>query len=106
MVKGMKVNVSVNVSIKAEDIKIDDFCKTIDREKRDNNYFKNIDLEVGASIGMGIEEMEGDIDLRELGDLINKSLSEEIGRQVREQIEEKRDSSSEPEQKEDDTEEK
>ena len=106
-IKGMKVNVSVNVSIKAEEINNDNFCKSGGRDRRDNDSITGLDLGLGASIDMGIESIEGDIDLRELGDIINKSLSDEIGRQIKEQMRNNEETSSESEeQKEDDTEEK
>lgn len=90
MVKGFELSVSVNATIKGS-FDIDEnenrnYNENDTRSRSNKTKVNDMDLGVNASIIIKMDECEGDIDLKELGDLVKTSLSDEIGRQIKEQL--------------------
>lgn len=89
-VKGLKLNVTVGVSVKANSI------KTFEKRSRDEKDYHRFDtstdegtginIEANAGIEMGFDSYEGEINLEELSNLIQTSLKDTIKNQVEEQL--------------------
>ena len=85
-IKGFKVNVTVNMSVKAEEIKLSNIRKHDDLDERSSNEFaKGIDATVGATVELSIEEAEGD----NLFGEIDEVLSDELVNQLTEKLADK-----------------
>ena len=85
LVKGLKV--TVNVSVKAGEIGTCNFRHEESRERKNDEVYKDLDLSVSA--GIELAESDGDIDLREISDLLHNSLTESIREQVKECLDER-----------------
>lgn len=93
-VKGLKLNVTVGVSVKANSI------KTFEKRSRDEKDYHRFDtstdegtginIEANAGIEMGFDSYEGEINLEELSNLIQTSLKDTIKNQVEEQLNDKK----------------
>ena len=85
-IKGCKINVTVNVDVKAEEIKLSNIRKHDDLDERSSNEFaKGIDATVGATVELSIEEAEGDDLFGEVGEVV----SDEIVNQIAEKLSDK-----------------
>ena len=85
LIKGLKV--TVNVSVKAGEIGTCNFRHEESRERKNDEVYKDLDLSVSA--GIELAESDGDVDLREISDLIHHSLKDSIKEQVKECLDEK-----------------
>ena len=79
-IKGLKV--TVNVSVKAGEIGTCNFRHEEGRERKNDEVYKDLDLSVSA--GIELAESDGDVDLRELSDLLHYSIKEQVRDQVKE----------------------
>ena len=84
-IKGLKV--TVNVAIKANEIATCNFRHSESGERRNEEAYKGLDINVSA--GIELAESDGEVDLREISDLIHDSLNESIKDQVKECIDER-----------------
>ena len=91
-IKGLKV--TVNVSIKADEIGTCNYRHDENRERKNDEVYKGLDLSVSACIE--VAESDGDIDLREISDLLHCSIKEQVEDRVKECID-KRCSKPDPE---------
>ena len=79
-IKGLKV--TVNVSVKAGEIGTCNFRHEEGRERKNDEVYKDLDLSVSA--GIELAESDGDVDLREISDLLRCSIKEQVKDQVKE----------------------
>ena len=84
-IKGLKV--TVNVSIKADEIGTCNYRHDENREQKNDEAYKG--LNINAGVGIELAESNGDIDLREISDLLHNSLTESIREQVKECLDER-----------------
>ena len=85
-IKGCKINVTVNVDVKAEEIKLSNIRKHDDLDERSSNEFaKGIDAKLSAGVELSIEEAEGDNLFGEIDDV----LSDELVNQLTEKLADK-----------------
>ena len=88
-IKGLRINVTVGLSINAEEIKESSFRQRPEyRKDTSDNYGKNIKIGAEAGFDMQVDSYEGEIDLKELGDIIKNNLHGSIREQVKEQLDE------------------
>ena len=85
-IKGFEVNVTVNMSVKAEEIKLSNIRKHEFDEKSSDEFAKGIDATVGASIELSIDEAEGDNLFGEVGDIISDELANQIANKLSEKL--------------------
>ena len=85
LVKGLKV--TVNVGIKADSIATENFRHSESGERRNEEAYKGLDVSVSA--GIELDESDGDVDLREISDLLHQSLTESVKEQVKECLDER-----------------
>ena len=84
-IKGLKV--SVNVAIKADEIATCNFRHDKDHERKNDEAYKGLDVSVSAGIEM--EESDGEVDLREISDLLHHSIKEQVEDRVKECLDER-----------------
>lgn len=85
--EGFKMNVSVNVKVECDYAKTD-HNKFYNNEKRNNfEEFKNLALSAGAELDLSCETYDGEVNLKELTEVIKTSISDSINEQVESQIE-------------------
>ena len=70
-IKGFEVNVTVNMSVKAEEIKLSNNKKHEFDERVVDESAKGIDATVGATVELTIDEAEGDNIFGEIDDVIS-----------------------------------
>lgn len=93
--EGFKMNVSVNVKVECDYAKTD-HNKFYNNEKRNNfEEFRNLALSAGAEVDLSCQTYEGEVDLKELTEVIKTSISDSINDQVESQIEKIRKDTSE-----------
>ena len=80
MLKGLKVN--VNVSIKADEIGTCNYRHDENRERKNDEVYKGLDMSVSA--GIELAESDGEVDLRDISDLLHSSLKEQVEDRVKE----------------------
>ena len=85
LIKGLKVTVSI--SVKADEIGTCGFRHDEGRERKNDEAYKGLDINAG--VGIELAESDGDVDLREISDLIHHSLKDSIKEQVKECLDEK-----------------
>ena len=85
-IKGFEVNVTVNMSVKAEEIKLSNIRKHESDEKSSDEYAKGIDAKLDASIELSIDEAEGDNLFGEVGDIISDELANQIANKLSEKL--------------------
>ena len=81
-IKGLKVNVTVNVSIKADDI----ICKNEkggEFSRRDEKSAKNLDINCGANMEVAADEYSGEVDLNDIKAIIDSNVNEQIKEEVK-----------------------
>lgn len=84
-IRGLKV--TINVGIKADSIATCNFRHHNESgERRNEETYKGLDINVGA--GIELAESDGDLDLREVSDLLRSSLKEQVKEQVKECLDE------------------
>ena len=88
-IKGCKINVTVNVSVKAEEIKLSNIRKHEFDEKSSDEFAKDIDATVGASIELSIEEAEGDNLFGEIDDVISDELVNQLTEKLADKLNKK-----------------
>ena len=79
-IKGLKIN--INVSVKADEIATINHRHDDGRDRRNEEAYKG--LNINAGVGIEIDESNGDVDLREISDLLHNSLTESVREQVKE----------------------
>lgn len=86
-IKGL--NVTVNVAIKANEIATCNFRHHNESgERRNEEVYKGLDINVGADIELA--ESDGEVDLIEISDLLHSSLKDQVKEQVKECLDERR----------------
>ena len=93
-IKGLKVTVSV--SIKADEIGTCNYRHDENRERKNDEAYKGLDINAG--VGIELAESDGDVDLREISDLLRYSIKEQVRDQVKECLNEAQKSESDFEQ--------
>lgn len=89
-IKGLKVTVTVDMDIRAEEIKLSNIRKHDDLDERSSNEFaKGIDAKLGASIELSIDEAEGDNLFGEVGDVISDELANQIANKLSDKLNKK-----------------
>ena len=86
MIKGLKV--TINVSVKADEIATTNYRHDENRERRDEEAYKGIDINVGADIELA--ESDGEVDLGEISDILHISLKDQVKEQIKECLDERR----------------
>ena len=84
-IKNLKINVTVNMSVKAEEIKLSNNKKHEFDERVVDESAKGIDATVGATVELTIDEAEGDSIFGEIDDV----LSDELVNQLTEKLADK-----------------
>ena len=69
--KNLKLNVTINVNIKGDEISY--------VGNNTNESFKGLDLQVGGSVGIDVESI--DVPTEELVELVNSELREQLSRE-------------------------
>ncbi|MCI6456901.1 MAG: hypothetical protein MSA56_04210 [Clostridium sp.] len=91
-IKGCKINVTVNVDVKAEEIKLSNIRKHDDLDERSSNEFaKGIDAKLGASIDLTIDEAEGDNLFGEIEDVVSDELANQLAEKLSDKFVEKKE---------------
>ena len=86
-IKNLTINATVNVAVKAEEIKLSNIRKHDDLDERSSDEFaKGIDAKLGASIELSIDEAEGDNLFGEVGDIISDELANQIANKLSEKL--------------------
>ena len=83
-IKGLKVNVTVNVSVKADDI----HCvneKGGEFSRRHDESAKNLSIDCGANLDINADEYSGEVDLNDIKSIIDSNVNEQIREEVRRQ---------------------
>ena len=89
-IKNLKINVTVNMSVKAEEIKLSNIRKHDDLNERSSDEFaKGIDAKLGASIDLTIDEAEGDNLFGEVGDVISDELANQLAEKLSDKLNKK-----------------
>lgn len=95
-VKGFEITVSVSAQVKGSfDVHTEhqNYREgNPDRVRKESTKVEDCDLGVEAGITMKAEEVEGEVDLGELSEFIKSTLSEEIAKQVKDQLSEEKES--------------
>ena len=92
--EGFKMNVSVNVKVECDYAKTD-HNKFYKNEKRNNfEEFKNLALSAGADMDLSCNNYEGEVNLKELTEVIKMSISDSINDQINNQMEQIRKDTS------------
>lgn len=86
-VKGLTFEVSVNGKVACGEWTAENINKDIDTDHSNNSSGKGLDVSFGATIKTGVEDYQGEIDLRELTESIKTILDTSISKQVEKQLE-------------------
>ena len=85
LVKGIKMNVTVNVSIgEIRETTNEDRKGETPRVRSSENYASDVNLNAG--VGLELESYEGEIDLSELSEMVKTCLTDSIREQVKEEM--------------------
>ena len=84
-IKGLKI--TVNVSVKADEIETCSFRHDKDHERKNDEVYKGLNINAGVDID--VDESDGEVDLREISDLLHSSLTESVREQVKECLDER-----------------
>ena len=88
-IKGLKLEVTIGVKADVGEIRETNFRQRPEYRKENNdNFGKDIKIDASASLTMGFDSYEGEINLKELGELLKTSLHDTIHEQVKEQLDE------------------
>lgn len=90
-IKGMKVTVTVDMSIKAEEIKLSNNKKHEFDERVVDESAKGIDATVGATVELTIDEAEGDNIFGEIDDVISDELVNQLTEKLADKLGEKKE---------------
>ena len=88
-IKGFKISVTVNMSVKAEEIKLSNNKKHEFDERVVDESAKGIDAKLDASIELSIDEAEGDNLFGEVGDVISDELANQIANKLSDKLNKK-----------------
>ena len=83
-IKNLKLTVSVNVSVKADDI----HCmneKGGEFSKRHDESAKNLDISANANLEIGADEYSGEVNLDDIKAVIDSNVNEQIREEVKKQ---------------------
>ena len=90
-IKGMKVTVTVDMSIKAEEIKLSNNKKHEFDERVVDESAKGIDATVGATVELTIDEAEGDDLFGEVGEVVSDELVNQLAEKLSDKLGEKKE---------------
>ena len=90
-INNLKINVTVNLAVKAEEIKLSNNKKHEFDERVVDESAKGIDATVGASIELSIDEAEGDNLFGEVGDVISDELANQLAEKLSDKFVEKKE---------------
>ena len=88
-INNLKINVTVNLAVKAEEIKLSNNKKHEFDERVVDEFGKGIDATVGATVELSIEEAEGDNLFGEVGDVISDELANQIANKLSDKLNKK-----------------
>ena len=88
-IKNLTINATVNVAVKAEEIKLSNNKKHEFDERVVDESAKGIDATVGASIELSIEEAEGDNLFGEIDDVISDELVNQLTEKLADKLNKK-----------------
>ena len=88
-INNLKINVTVNLSVKAEEIKLSNNKKHEFDERVVDESAKGIDATVGASVELTIDEAEGDNLFGEVGDVISDELANQLAEKLSDKLNKK-----------------
>ena len=94
-IKGFKLNVTVNVGIGEIQADKNDERRDDVHNKKWNINLRGSDIKAEASLGVEFESYEGELNLSELSDILKTCIADNIKEQVKEQIEETKQSEEE-----------
>lgn len=81
-VKGLTFEVSVNGKVACGEWTEENINKDIDTDHSSNSSGKGLDISFGATIKTGVEDYQGEVDLRELTESIKMILDTSISKQL------------------------
>ena len=91
-IRGLRINVTVGLSIKADSIteNTKNFRDDRDYHKKciDENSGRGISIGAEAGFDMQMDSYEGELELQELSELLKSTLNDNIREQVKEQLDE------------------
>ena len=90
-IKGVKINVTVNMSVKAEEIKLSNNKKHEFDERVVDESAKGIDATVGATVELTIDEAEGDDLFGEVGEVVSDELVNQLAEKLSDKLGEKKE---------------
>ena len=90
-IKGFEVNVTVNMSVKAEEIKLSNIRKHEFDEKSSDEFAKGIDATVGATVELTIDEAEGDNLFGEVEKIVSDELVNQLAEKLSDKLGEKKE---------------
>ena len=90
-IKGFKISVTVNMSVKAEEIKLSNNKKHEFDERVADESAKGIDATVGATVELSIEEAEGDNLFGEIEDVVSDELANQLAEKLSDKFVEKKE---------------
>ena len=88
-INNLKINVTVNMSVKAEEIKLSNIRKHEFDEKSSDEFAKGIDATVGATVELTIDEAEGDNIFGEIDDVLSDELVNQIAEKLSDKLNKK-----------------
>ena len=88
-INNLKINVTVNLAVKAEEIKLSNNKKHEFDERVVDESAKGIDATVGASVELTIDEAEGDNIFGEIDDVLSDELVNQIAEKLSDKLNKK-----------------
>ena len=88
-INNLKINVTVNLAVKAEEIKLSNNKKHEFDERVVDESAKGIDATVGATVEVTIDEAEGDNLFGEVGDVISDELANQLAEKLSDKLNKK-----------------
>lgn len=86
-VKGLTFELSLSGKVACGEWTAENINKDIDTDHSSNSSGKGLDVSFGATIKTGVEDYQGEVDLRELTESIKMILDTSISKQVEKQLE-------------------
>ena len=88
-INNLKINVTVNLAVKAEEIKLSNNKKHEFDERVVDESAKGIDATVGATVELTIDEAEGDNIFGEIDDVISDELVNQLTEKLADKLNKK-----------------
>ena len=88
-INNLKINVTVNLAVKAEEIKLSNNKKHEFDERVVDESAKGIDATVGATVELTIDEAEGDNIFGEIDDVLSDELVNQIAEKLSDKLNKK-----------------